>query len=377
MTHRLRILHVDPERDWGGGQAQVFGLTRYLVEAGHVSHVATPKNGRLAARLRQDGLPVRELSIRNDLDGVAGWRLRRLVCLGGYDIVHFHTARAHALSPWLSKLAVKRIVTRRMDYPVKSGWWSRRLYKKHVDMVIAISSRIANALRSVDIPDASLRIIPSGVDTERFNPQNSRRAAVRARYGLQDADRLVLMAGSLVTRKSPRTLIEAAAQLRTRFLPHTTDGQSATLHYLLCGDGPLRTELETQVAMQGLGHRFHFVGFCQDPTEYFSAADVFVHVPVREGLGVAVIEALASGLPVVASRVGGIPDLITDRETGLLVPSQDPTALSAAILHYLQNPEWAKRLGARGQARIRAEYDIAATVRANEALYVELLAAAS
>ena len=103
---------------------------------------------------------------------------------------------------------------------------------------------------------------------------------------------------------------------------------------------------------------------------------MFVHVPVREGLGVAVIEALAAGLPVVASRAGGIPDLIADGETGLLVPSRDPAALADALARCLHDPEWAAGLGKCGQARVRARYDITASARANEALYFELLDAA-
>ncbi len=378
MTRRLRILHVDPERHWGGGEAQVLGLTRYLDRAGHLSHVATPLHGVLAQRLQHDNLPVRPLSIRNHLDGLAGWRLRRLVRRERYDLVHFHTARAHALSPWLHALPARRLVTRRMDYPIKVGWLGRFLYGRQVDMVIAISSGVATALEAVHIFDQAIRIIPSGVDTKQFLPTASQRMAIRRQYGLSADTTVILMAGALTKRKSPHTLIEAAAQLRPRcqqgrYAKQT--GQTLSPHYLICGDGPLRQELEARVHTLGLASVFHFAGFCRDVSAYLAAADIFVHTPVWEGLGVAVIEALAAGLPVVASRAGGIPDIITDRETGLLIPAQDSSALCNALIQCLRHPDWAKTLGARGQAKVRTHFDIETTARANEALYYELLAA--
>ena len=376
MTPRLRILHVDPERDWGGGETQVFGLTRYLAGAGHMVHVAAAPNGCLAARLRRAGLPVCGLTIRNHLDAAAGWRLRGLVRRGRYDVVHFHTARAHALSPWLSDLAVQRVVTRRMDNPLTHGWRTRWLYRTHVDAVVAISSGVAAALRAADVPDGAVRRIPSGVDTARFGRCDARRAAVRDRHGLGADDRLIVTAGALVSRKSPDTLIDAAVRLRIILRASAEGSRAGEPHYLSCGDGPLRPALEARVATLGLERVFHFAGFRSDLPAYLSAADVFVHVPVREGLGVAVIEALAAGLPVVASRAGGIPDLIIDGETGLLVPSRDPAALADALARCLHAPEWAASLGKCGQARVRARYDITASARANEALYFELLDAA-
>ena len=379
MTRRLRILHVDPERQWGGGEAQVLGLTRYLHRVGHISHVATPRHGVLAQRLQHDNLTVQPLSVRNHLDGLAGWRLRRLVRRERYDLVHFHTARAHALSPWLHALPVRRLVTRRMDYPIKAGWLSRFLYDRQVDMVIAISAGVAAALGTAPVSDRPIRIIPSGIDTKQFLPTASQRMAIRRQYGLGEDTTVILMAGALTKRKSPHTLIEAAAQLhsgcRQSQYAQQTD-QALSLHYLICGAGPLRQELEAQVRALGLASVFHFAGFCRDLPAYLAAADIFVHTPVWEGLGVAVIEALAAGLPVVASRVGGIPELVADRETGLLIPAQDPSALCNALLQCVRHPDWAKTLGTHGQAKVQTHFDIETTARANEALYYELLAKA-
>src|SRR5262245_13824497 len=109
---KLRILHIDPERSWGGGENQVFGLTTYLHRAGHSTVVAAEPSGPLYHRLRDAGLPTHVLRIRNHGDFLAGLRLRHFVRTARYTLVHFHTSRAHALSPWLGGLDVKRIVTR-------------------------------------------------------------------------------------------------------------------------------------------------------------------------------------------------------------------------------------------------------------------------
>ncbi len=364
MTRRLRILHVDPERQWGGGEAQVLGLTQYLHQAGHVSHVAVHPHGILAQRLHAAGLVTRPLSIRNHLDGIAGWRLRRMVQKERYDLVHFHTASAHALSPWVRGLPIKRVVTRRMDYPIPPGWMSHFLYIKNVDMVVAISSSVRAALWAADILDTHIRLIPSGIDSKRFVPNSNQRTTVRRQYGLTEDDPLVLAVGALVERKSHQTLIDAAARLKQ---------SGIALQFLICGVGPLRPALESQVHALGLDSCVHFTGFCHDLPAHLSAADFFVHTPLSEGLGVAVIEALAAGLPVVASRVGGIPDLITHQVTGLLIPTKDSVALETALAQYVHNPGWAKRLGQAGRATAHARFDIGATTQANEALYYELL----
>ena len=357
---------MDPERNWGGGENQVLGLTTYLTRAGHCSVVAADPDGSLYRRLTTAGLSVCTLRVRHHYDLRAGFRLRRQVIAGRYDVVHFHTARAHALSPWLHTSGVKRIVTRRMDYPVKKGYATRLLYIQSVDAVVAISAGVRTALLAAEVPAAHIRLIPSGVDTTRFTPNSDARARIRQAYGVGEQEILLLAVGSLAERKGQRTLLQAARQLKTQGMP---------LRYVLCGEGALRGSLQDEARTLGLETDVRFAGFCPEISDYLAAADLFVHIPLWEGLGVAVIEALAAGLPVVASRVGGIPDLIEDQTTGLLVPPQEPAALAAALSRLVHDPHWAARLGRAGQARVRARFDITVMAQANEALYYGLLSA--
>ena len=371
---RLAILHIDPEQSWGGGETQVLSLSRYLHQAGHRSVVAADPRGCLYQRLRQENLLCQALRIRNDLDILAGYTLRCLVqadlvhSANPYDLVHFHTARAHALSPWLSGLPIKRVVTRRMDYPLKKGHWTRLLYTHSVDTVVAISHGVQAALLAGGVPETRLRRIPSGVDTECFVFRPETRASMRAhlfqQYGIGLTDSLIISTGALVGRKDSHSLIQAVHHLHKNGLQP---------HALICGEGPLRASLEAEVQALGLDSYIHFIGFCPDVPAYLTAADMFVHVPVWEGLGVAVIEALAAGLPVIASQVGGIPELIKDQSTGLLIRPQDPIALADALGRLIHTPGFARALGQAGQAHAQEYFDVHAMARANEVLYYELL----
>jgi glycosyltransferase involved in cell wall biosynthesis len=297
----------------------------------------------------------------------AGYRLRRLVRTEQYDLVHFHTARAHALSPWLSGLNIHSVVTRRMDYPIKSGWLTRRLYTRCVDVVVAISGGVRAALLAGGISAAHIHLIPSGIDTARFTPDPSVRSQTRTALGMTEQDIIVLSVGALTERKNHQTLLQAA---------HTIQPRGHQLRYLICGDGPLRAVLEKEVQALDLTSVVYFTGFCSDVIPYLAAADIFVHVPTWEGLGIAVIEALAAGLPVIASRVGGIPELIDDHTRGVLVPPQDSNALADALDSLVCNRAWAKTLGRAGQHVARTRFDVTVMAEANLTLYRELLSPA-
>jgi glycosyltransferase involved in cell wall biosynthesis len=319
----------------------------------------------LHARLVEKGLPMLSLPVRNHFDVLAGLRLRRLVRARQYDIVHFHTARAHALSPWLHGLKTKRVVTRRMDYPLRKGWTTRQLYHHSVDMIVAISQGVRKALLDGGLRKERIRLIPSGIDTAYFASQLVAREQLRKDYDIAPDLPVALSVGALVERKGHSILLTAARQLKT---------QGYEVRYLICGEGKLRSELEAQTRTAGLTQEVRFIGFRSDVAELLAAADYFIHVPLHEGLGVAVLEALAAGLPTVASKVGGIPELIEDEKTGLLVPPHDATALATALVSLLRNKQFAKQLGRTGQTFVRSYFDISVMARANETLYLELLA---
>lgn len=326
--NRMRVAGVDPERNFSGGEVQVIGLTRELLRAGHDAEVLCDPDGELWQRAMQAGITCRPLKIRNSLDARAGLRLRRLLNNHRYDVVHFHTARAHAIAPYARGRAGALVATRRMDYvpnPVFAPW----LYNRAVDGVAAISEGVAQALTRAGVSRCRITIIPSGVDCRRFAPPSeAAREQARAALGLMPHEIALGTIGALVVRKGHRVLIDAMALLEHDAATETAAGR---LRCYIAGDGPLRHELAQQILKRNLTPSVALLGPVQDPVTLLNALDIFVMPSLNEGLGVAALEATAAGLPVIASAVGGLPEIVADGHTGVLVDTGDPAALAGAI----------------------------------------------
>lgn len=350
----MRVLHVDPERNWGGGEVQVLALARALEARGVATTLAGDPAGRLAREAGRVGLPTVALPIRNHLDLGAGWRLRRLA--RGYDVVHFHTARAHALAPWVR--GARRVVTRRMDYEPRGGVAVRWLYNRSVDVVIAISPGVRDALVAAGVRPERIRIVPSAVDPSRVQAAPGVRAEQRVAWGVSPGEVVVLVLGALERRKGQDVLLSAVEQLG--------EG-AAAVRLVFCGDGSERAALEAQAAP--LGGRVIFTGFQDEVAPALAAADVVVVPSRHEGLGVAALEAMAAGKPVIASRVGGLAEVVVDGESGLVVPPEDPPALASALARLLADPSLRARLGAAGQVRVGARHGLAAMAEGTLACY--------
>ena len=353
----MRILHVDPERALGGGEVQVIALLRELAARGHASTVAAHPEGRLAAAAGALGIPVQPLPIANHLDVVAGLRLRRLVA--GHDVVHFHTARAHALAPFCRGRGARLVVTRRMDYVPAGGAWTRWLYNGAVDAVVAISEGVRAALLRGGVRPERVRVVPSAVDLDRIAAPPDARERVRGAWGAAQDDVVVLVPGALEARKGHAVLLQAAALLAA--------GGERRLRYVFCGDGTAREALVRAAAP--LGDAVRFEGFRDDIGACLAAADVVALPSLHEGLGVAALEGAAAARPVVASRVGGLAETVADGETGLLVPPGDAAELAAALRTLAADAALRARLGAAGRERVLARYSVARMAEGTLACY--------
>ena len=360
-SHRrpLRILHIDPERAWGGGERQVIGLLSHLSGWGHENHLLCHPGGRLSTEAQAIGIRTYPLSVRNDLDLRPVFRLRRLIRAGGYDVVHFHTKRAHALTLWLGNPppGLKRVVTRRMDYPVRRGWYDRYLYNRQVDGVIAISRKIAQLLTEGGVSRERIRVIHSGVDPRPFQ---------KARQRSDDGGPPVVIGtvAVLEARKGHRFLLEAAAYLKQ---------QGRRLIYRIAGDGSEKERLHELTRALGLQEEVSFEGFVSDVAAFLSAIDIFVLPSLFEGLGVAVLEAMAAGKPVVATDVGGLREIVEQRHTGLLVAPADSLSLAAAISELGSRWDLMRQMGDHGRERVRGHFTMEQMAMKNEDYYYELL----
>jgi glycosyltransferase involved in cell wall biosynthesis len=357
----LKILHIDPEKNWGGGEAQVLGLLMQLASKGHHNDLLAHPSGILFERCQGLDIGTRPIIMRNDLDVRCVVSLRRFIREGNYDIVHFHTKRAHALALWLpqGEPRPKYLVTRRMDYPEPRNWYTDILYNRRVDGVVAISQTIVNLLISAGVDRRKIRFIPSGIDPGKFEMSERQRAGA-------DDFTVVGCLGGLEERKGHRYLLEAAAVLKA-------DGLK--IRYKIAGSGPLRARLEEDVARLGLGKEVHFVGFVSDAVEFLAAVDLLAMPSLYEGLGVAALEAMAAGRAVVATQVGGLTESIVDGVTGVFVPPRDSAALAAAIAKLARSRPLARSMGNQGRERVRQHFSLENMARMNESYYYELLGA--
>jgi glycosyltransferase involved in cell wall biosynthesis len=357
----VRVLHVDPEPGWGGGEVQVLALLRELAARGVESALAGDAGGALARAAAEAAIPVLPLRVVNHLDLPAALRLRRHA--RGYDVVHFHTARAHALAPLCRHASRRLVVTRRMDYVPRGGPYARFLYNRAVDRVIAISEGVRRALLQAGVRADRIRLVPSGVDAQACLAAAGSREACRQAWGVPPHALLVLVVAALERRKGHAVLLAAAERLRT---------EGIDAYYAFCGEGSQAAALRAAAA--ALADRVRFVGFQRDVARCLAAADVVAVPSLHEGLGVAALEAMAAGRPVVASRVGGLAEAVRAEETGLLVPPAAPEALAAALARLARDPGLRGRLGERGRAWVHAHHSAAKMAAGTLACYEEVRA---
>jgi glycosyltransferase involved in cell wall biosynthesis len=362
---RLRIIHVDAEREFSGGEVQVFLLIDGLTARGHQNLLLCRSQSAAAAEAARRGIALHALPMHGDLDLVAVRRMARWIKQADADLVHLHTGRAAWLggaAAWLA--GVPAIVTRRMDRPVQRGWRTRLIYERFTRHAVAISPQVAQCLSDGGVPAERISLIPSAVDLKRLRPTRPR-AAVRAAEGTGADDAVVLAMAALVARKGLDVLLHAAAELATRGLRP---------QIWCAGEGPERAALCARAESLGVASQLHLLGQRSDVGDLLGACDVAVLPSRHEGLGVAALEAMAAGRPLVASAVGGLADAVADGVTGLLVPPEDPARLAAALESLLRDPALRAALGSAAAQRVAERFGAERLVDAYERLYHRIVA---
>jgi L-malate glycosyltransferase len=322
-----RIVHVASGREWRGGQRQVMLLARELAHREIDQVVVTGINSELARRLISAGIEVQQAAWGPGLDPrvlpIILGELRRRPSL-----LHAHDAHALTLAALCSVMTGAPLVaTRRVTFPLRHTLLWRRARR-----VIAISTAVRHALIADGLSPERLVVIPSGVDVDEL--QVSLTADVRTRFSLPDTGQVAVSLGALTSEKDQSTLVAAAALL-VRDLPE--------LRWIIVGEGPLRPALEQQAVRLGVDRCVHFVGQLDDAHVALAGADVFVLSSNAEGLGSAVLAAMALDVPVVASRVGGIPELIGSGG-GVLVTPGNAREFATAVHRVLTDFDYGKIL---------------------------------
>jgi glycosyltransferase involved in cell wall biosynthesis len=371
---RIRVLLVIKVLGYGGAERLLVDMvSKRDRHAFHyeVAYVLASEDG-LAPMIADDGTPVHSLAAEGNWDLRWVARLRALVVAGRFDVVHFHLPYTASLGR-LGVATLPRSSRPAVVYTEHSAWDKMAVLVKALnrttigmdDSLIVVSEAAHQAL-----PDAlrgRARVIVHGVDLSRSHDLVARRdevrAAVRAELGVPDGELLVLTVANLRPEKGYDVLLDAARSVVDRGLP---------VRFAAVGRGPLADELADRHRALGLGDRFRFLGERDDVIRLLVGCDVFVLPSRQEGLPVTLMEATSTGTPIVATAVGGVPQVIDDGIDGLIVPPGEPRALADAVERVVTDDELRRRLG-EGAAARSSMFDVETATREVEAIYRRLV----
>jgi len=365
---RMKILHINTERTWRGGEQQTLYLLQWLQGRNITSHLVCQEGSPMAGNAREAGIDVFPMVMHGEGDLLAGYRIRTLINRWSYDIIHSHTSHAHTLA-FFGSLGkkVRRLVTRRVDYSIFRHSFlqlSGVKYRLMADYYIAISKKIKDIMVGDGISAERIFVVHSGIDPTRF--EGATKDHLMAKFKLKGDERVVVNVAHLSPVKGQKHLVQSIPMVLAKI---------PTARFFIVGGGALMGELQALAKSLGLNEALIFTGFRHDVGAFYQIADLFVMSSVGEGLGTAVIDALAMSKPLVATNVGGIPEIIRDGETGRLVPPADPAALAEGIIELLSNPDKAKRMASQGQMDVRQKFSVEAMVEGNIDVYQKILRA--
>ena len=348
----LRVLHLDAGREWRGGQRQVYLLARGQREQGHEPLVIAAPESPLIRRLRSTGIAAAAVRMRGDWDFAAARRVRAVIRTWNADLIHAHDARAHAiaLASLIGRNSLPLIVTRRVPF-VPRG---RLKYGRRVARFIAISGAVRDALVAGGVDPDRIDLVYSGVP--RPSVVKARDWRLECRW---PTDSVVCgIVGAMTAEKGLATLSEIGA-----LLPEETRERIRLV--LLGGQA---------AGSQPIGGLTAFrAGFVDEIHAAMAGLDIMLHPSSAEGLGTAVIDAMALGIPPIAFRVGGLPELIEDGRSGLLIPAGDIAAFAAATDRLVRDPDLRVALARAGPERA-TEFGVDRMVRGTQGVYASVLA---
>jgi glycosyltransferase involved in cell wall biosynthesis len=358
-------LHIDTARTWRGGQNQVLLTVNGLREIGHRAALVAHPDGELRRRAAE-GLELIPLAPRTEMDLSAAWRLARVVKRLRPAVVHAHDAHGVAMASLALSLGRTGaqgpvlVASRRVDFHLRRNSFSRWKHRQ-VDCFICASEAIRQMLVADGVPPDRTVTVHEGIDLDHV--RSAPPVNVHEAFWLPHRAPVVGNVAALVPHKGQRHLIEAA---------HLVIQQMPDVRFLILGEGELRDALERHVREHHLEKHVFLPGFRTDVLGCMKSFDLFVMSSVTEGLGTALLDAMACGKAIVATRTGGIPEVVEDGVTGRLVPPRDHTAMAQAILALLADDEQRRRMGEAGLARLQTRFTVERMVAETAAVYARV-----
>ncbi len=360
-----RVLHVIRSLEAGGAERVVVeyalhhDVSRYSPEV-----CCLDTDGRLAETLRDAGIPVHTLRRGRRFDLSVFIQLVKLISERKFDVVHSHGSGAMAFAVPAGVIARTPVIVRTEHNVVYSGSRQRRLLRRFAalreDAQIAVSEAVRlSHIRDGGVPAERFVTIRNGIAAERLAVQSGRDEVSRS-LGISKNTVVALAVGSLTEQKDYMNLLKAAAIVVARF---------PDIVFLIAGGGVLEGDLTSAASALGVGEQVRFLGERDDVPLLLRRADIMVNSSAWEGLPITILEAMAAGVPTVATDVGGTAEVISGDDCGLVVPSKDPKSLAAAILRLAESPELREQLSTRARQIYLRRYTAEQMTRETEALY--------
>lgn len=359
----MRILHTEWSDGWGGQEKRIFTEMLGMVARGHHVVLVSRASCALAREAAKAGIPVFHLPFAGKFDFASVLRLVRLIRRERIDVVNTHSGIDSWVGGMAARLAgVGLVRTRHLNLPLHRSWHNFVHFLPH--RLVTCGKVMRDKLASEHgFPAEQLVSIPTGIDFSRFQAKRSR-GAVRAELGLAEDRFVILMAAVLRGVKRHEVALKAFAEFR-RSAPEAI--------LVLAGDGPLRQAMESLCHNLGIDDAVRFLGHREDVPDLMQAADVLLLTSRSEGVPQAVTQALGVGLPVVATAVGGVPELVIHEETGLLVEPENPLAVAAGLRRLHADAALRQHTAAAGRTHAQTHYSLEAMLDATEQAYAQVL----
>ncbi|MBN1285769.1 MAG: glycosyltransferase family 4 protein [Anaerolineae bacterium] len=379
----MKVLHICKMTGVAGAETHLLYLLDELRKTGldaEVVALTEPGNPveTFFEQAEAHSIPARREVIRAALDPTLPGRLRRLIHAGGYDIVHTHLIHAdlHGALAVLGSDRPHLVTSRHNDDRFRHTWPSRVLNRwlwQRVDHGIAVSNWVRSfSITEEGAPRERITTVHYGLDPGELpappDPRTgagSPREALAARLGIKPSDALLGTVCRLVPQKGIDHALRAFWYVAKAF---------PTAHFVVTGDGPERPRLEELARGLEMDPRVHFLGWRDKPYDIIAALDGLVVPSQWEGFGMVLLEAMALRVPIIASRVSAIPEVIVDGQTGILVTPGDEDALASAISLFLEDPYLAQEMGSAGRERLESHFTLSHMVEGVRAVYDTVLA---
>jgi glycosyltransferase involved in cell wall biosynthesis len=361
----LNVLHLSSEKTWRGGEQQIAYLIEEHKKLGVNSFIVSKNQSEFSKFCVSQDWEYIELPFSNSIDLASAFELKRYCHQKKIDIVHMHSSGSHGVGVISAALGnkAKFVLSRRVDFELKNNFLSRWKYNHpSIKKILCVSNKIKEIVQKSISNPSICETIYSGIDLSKFETIN-KIVNLKSKYNITKKNFLIGNTSALADHKDYFTFTNTAKEILSKH-PSTT--------FIVFGKGPLEGEIKEYVSKLKLYDSFIFTGFVENIPELLPQLDLFLMTSKTEGLGTSLLDAMACNVPIVATRAGGIPEIVINDKTGLMADIGDHQQLSKLVLRIIEDPEIGETLAGNAFHFVK-EFDRKATAEQTMEVYNQII----